>query len=162
MHTSIKGTIVNDLIQNGYFIDQNFEHWFSTYYPQTPELPNYKGRLYSVLLKTGDHLQQNIPVRRDAPFTVTWEFTAKLIADSGNDGAAITTGFYAASDHPSHITMVRNTEWQTYSHEDVQPIVSNDGYLGITFSDLIPLPDQGKRTAVHITGFKLWATYLSA
>lgn len=150
-----------DLIKNGDFINQIFHPWHSNDYPEKPVMPHYQGSSFSVLLNTGNLIQQNIVVKKDRPFTVSWAFNARLVADSGDQGARIATGLYAATDHADHVTVITNREWQIYAWQGQQPVISSDGYLGVVFSDLLPIPDPGIRTTVQMTGFKLWIDFLN-
>lgn len=153
---------MTDLIKNGCFLDQYFTPWFSNDYPQIPELPHYMGRCFSVLLKTGNNIQQNVTVRKDAWFIARWEFTARLVEDSGDQGATLQTALFAASDNPSQATAITDTRWQVYTHTCQQPVCSHDGYLGMVLMNPLPLPDPGVRTVIQLTGIKLWVDYQGA
>lgn len=150
-----------NLIKNGDFYNQIFHPWHSNDYPGTPVMPHYQGSSFSVLLTTGNLIQQNVLVKKDQLLTVSWEFNARLVADSGDQGAKISTGLFTSTDHEDHVTIITNREWQIYTWQDQQPVSSSDGYLGIVFSDLLSMPDPGIRTTVQMTGFKLWVNVLS-
>lgn len=153
---------MNNVIKNGRFEHQLFTPWHSSAYPAYPVMPHYQGSQFSVLINTGDHIQQNIAVRRDIPFTARWAFMARLISDSGDQGARILTGLFAAADHEARATTITDRNWQTYTHTDDQIVHSKDGYLGIVFSDPFGMPDPGIRTTVQVTGIELWIDYVTA
>ena len=153
---------MTDLIKNGCFLNQHFMPWFSNDHPDTPRMPHYMGPCFSVVLDTANLVQQNVTVRKDAWFTARWEFTARLVSDTGDQGATLQTGLYASSNFESHETAITDSGWQVYSHADPQPVCSHDGYLGIVFMNPLPLPDPGVRTVIQMTDIRLWVDYLDA